>query len=636
MLKLRKTICTVTAVLCLAAGMPTVAFADDEGYTEKEITAHVYAKDNIKTLTSRFYEELPQIPYVKVDDFYAMLIGKELEVEAEGNVFTLTNVLGETAVVDTDADTLKADDFCEFINATIYRQDGVKNIYYDGMPFTRPAGTEFDKEAEPIEIDFAGYGIDLKADGDDLWMPFVTANDLFKSVIMLNGYFDGEEYYFLDSASDYTSDETATSDGFISTVMKCCFKDGKRSAETARFGYGELCFLIDTFYGFPGRAKIQDPLTQGGSFDKALDIITQQINSTKTLKELLLSEDVTDYYAGLYIMHRLLYDGGHSSFRFPISALEAAFDPDKDELAEILAEFNYPYEDVDELIEKSNTAWMSILDARNKLWGTEKYHKQGSTVVYCFDSFMADFDGWRKYFAGNGKRPVDELSMLLDAMEKADNDPEVRNFVIDITCNGGGSGDIVAVIQKIIDGQSFIRIKNTISGQVSRTDYDIDANFDGVFDEKDNEKQYDLNFGILMSNDSFSCANLLPSLCKGSGIPLFGDTSGGGACAVYESLTADGLYFRLSSNYHIIDNFGNSVDPGIEPDYQMLSYSEDGSCDYSKLYDLKFIDEKMNEFYSDNDGSQGGGNPDTGSSECASVVTVVLLAGALLAYRKKR
>jgi len=645
----KKLVSAVAAMMCALASVPLAAFADDTpGYTQTDIAAHVYSEENTKTLSTRFYDDLPGIPYVRMTDFYSMLLGKDLTVKADGDVFTFTNPLGKTAQINAATDILKSDDYSEFINCTIFRQDGVNNVYYDGFPFVKIAGADFDKPATPTEIDFTKYSIDLRADGGDLWIPFLTVNDMFKSVIMLNGYYNGNEFYFIDDCSDYNTDATAMSENFILTEFMKYYPEGERTETVADFGYNEICFLIDTFYGYPGRAEINDVLAKTGSLDAVITAVDKAVGSDVTLKGLLCSTDPLEYMAGLYILDQFFWDGGHMSFNPAMETLYSILQPELRDFAMKVISAGIDITALEQIKLKDQKDAYNISTARSELWGDEKYHKQGSTVVYCFDTFMADFDGWRRYYAGNGDRPVDEMSMLIDAMKKADDDPEVKNFVIDISCNGGGSADIVVTIMKILANKSYIAVYNTLSKQNVTATYDIDTNFDGVFDEKDDEKQFDLNFGLLTSKMSFSCGNLLPAQCRDNGIPLFGDKSGGGACAVYENQTGDGFMYISSSNYHLVNKNGESIDSGIKPDYQMLTYNEDGSCDYSELYNLEYIDAKMNEFYADKNSVSGSGagpenasvpasnTPKTGAAASAAAAFTLLTLACAAAARKRR
>ena len=661
----KRLLSAAAALLCLSAAVPVTAFADEPEFSEKDITAYVYLMENQKTLASRFYSDLPEVPYVRLNDFYNLLLGKELSARADGSTFTLTNPLGQTAVVDTDLNTLKSDDFAEFSNTTMFRQDGINNTYFDGIPFVRVRDTEYDKEAKPTEIDFSGYGIDLRADGDELWVPFHTAIDFFRSVSMLGAAYNGSEYYFTDDVSDFDSNSVYGSDEFLNHAVSAFFKDGKRSAETAKFNYAELCFFIDFYYGFPGRAFINDMLEESGSLDAAITAIDEKSDGEYKIKDLLLSEDKTDYYAGLFMLDTMFFDGGHMTFASALNELGKVYGLNFDMAKEIQAAANSEVNAAMQMKRDRKAVTESIKEARNKVFGNEKYHKQGSTVVYSFDTFIMDFSGWKRYYKGEGERPVDEFSQLLDAMKKADEDPDVKNFVIDVSCNGGGSADIAVTIMRLIGVESALYFCNTVSDQFVKTTYDIDANFDGVFDEKDNGKQYGLNFAVLASEYSFSSGNVFPALCKDNGIPLFGGRTGGGACSVYEATTVEGLGYRISSNYRLTNAWGENVDGGVYPDYPMLKEPVDGVIDYTDLYDLEYIDAKMNEIFPEEtestpeesetpdstaeeskapestpDESKGGksddSSPATGAACTGGILAVIILAGAVSAKKHRK
>ena len=136
------------------------------------------------------------------------------------------------------------------------------------------------------------------------------------------------------------------------------------------------------------------------------------------------------------------------TFNTAIEEMLEKLDIDTDEVKKLIDVTNYDIDTLELIKQDLNTIMDVIPEAREKVLGKEKYHKQGSTVIYSFDSFEIDFLGWRKYCKGEAGRPADVLSSLLDAMKKADEDSEVRNFVIDVSCNGGGSEDIAVTILK--------------------------------------------------------------------------------------------------------------------------------------------------------------------------------------------
>jgi C-terminal processing protease CtpA/Prc len=224
-----------------------------------------------------------------------------------------------------------------------------------------------------------------------------------------------------------------------------------------------------------------------------------------------------------------------------------------------------------------------------------------------FDSFNSrNEEAWKAYYAGTGPMPTventenDDMVIFLDALKKAAADPEVKNFVIDITANGGGSADIVMAMTSLIMDKSYISQDNSLTGQRSIVEYEVDRNFDRVFDAKDEDVHYDLNFAVLTSGMSFSCGNLFPSMLKDAGIPVIGTTSGGGACAIQAMCTADGFCFQISSFRARLNTLdGENIDAGVTPD---IPISTDGTVevkvsdeqsvtvkDFTKYYDIDYL-----------------------------------------------
>jgi len=157
----------------------------------------------------------------------------------------------------------------------------------------------------------------------------------------------------------------------------------------------------------------------------------------------------------------------------------------------------------------------------------------------------------------------------------------------------------MAMTSLIMD-KSYISQDNSLTGQRSIVEYEVDRNFNGKFDEADKNVHYDLNFAVLTSGNSFSCGNLFPSMLKDNGIPVMGSTSGGGACAIQAMCTADGFCFQISSfraRLNTID--GQNIDAGVTPTLPIpvdntiqVPVSEENTLtvkDYSKYFDVDYL-----------------------------------------------
>ena len=82
---------------------------------------------------------------------------------------------------------------------------------------------------------------------------------------------------------------------------------------------------------------------------------------------------------------------------------------------------------------------------------------------------------------------------------------------------------------------------------------------------------------------------------------ILGDRSGGGTCGTKPASMADGLYFFISGPTCLVNKANESIDTGIVPDVQLVKQNEDGTKDYSGLYDPSQIRNGISEYYGESD-----------------------------------
>lgn len=273
----------------------------------------------------------------------------------------------------------------------------------------------------------------------------------------------------------------------------------------------------------------------------------------KAIKAGLVSTDLVEYLMACEDLSLALDDGGHTSLSYgsSTSLLEDKESPVFQEFSKRVSDPNnvlgvYYNSKADGQIAKQQVS-AERMAARDKAYNGQTYIKKGDTAVIVFDAFSANDPAWRDYFAGKGERPnttdlipagdykgmVDAVAIASEGLERAKADPEVRNVVLDISNNGGGSLDVLEYIASAVCGRKHFQWQNTLTGQLEKEYFDVDRNLDGVFDEKDDAVDYSgLNFAVLTSRSSFSCGNLLPSVLADEGIMVMGERSGGGSCAV--------------------------------------------------------------------------------------------------------
>ena len=571
----------IVSVFSLAALLVVTAFTpekpDGGAYTERVFPVVTKVAPDSK-VTLRFYEDMPDVAYISAADFQSIVLpGSVMKVTHTGpGEYTLTNA-DATAVVNVDTDVFVSDQFEAFTNQMGLLQPGMANVYYDGLPFVRYRGLISSPEKVTTTLDFGAYGIDIRSDGKGkVFFPFATLADMYSDLFYHHAGFNGEKVVANTSVNEVSLAE------IDSTYNKPLLARTTRPESLAQFNYKELCFAMDHFYGFPGRVKYNESLKTKG-LDRTLE---EDVASGASIKKLLLSEKLADYMVGMVGLLGIYYDG-HTSMD-----ITSALGKEDEELkAAYLAGIAEHQEVVMEVATAVGSMMgmmmdqMAIENLRPQSYGKGvTYYKKGDTAVCVFDSFNnSDNEAWRKYYAGEGPQPTventeeDDMVIFLDALKKASADPEVKNLIIDITANGGGSADIVMAMTSLILDQSYISMDNSLTGQKSFVAYEVDRNFDGVFDEADKDVHYDLNFAVLTSGMSFSCGNLFPSILKTAGVPVMGTTSGGGACAIQAMCTADGFCFQISSFRARLNTLGGeNIDSGVTPD---LPIPTDGTVD---------------------------------------------------------
>ena len=166
----------------------------------------------------------------------------------------------------------------------------------------------------------------------------------------------------------------------------------------------------------------------------------------------------------------------------------------------------------------------------------------------------------------------------------------VKNVVLDLSQNSGGKAAAAAYVLAAFLGDANLSLRDTLTNASATYVYNADTNFDGKSDEKDTLAGKGLNIYCLTSKVSFSCGNLIPSVFKQTGdIALIGHRTGGGACTIEPLATADGSFFRTSSNVQLSFMRNGSfydVDQGVDPDYYIN--------DLSFLYDRQGLTNYIN------------------------------------------
>ncbi|MBO4375516.1 MAG: hypothetical protein J5829_10455 [Lachnospiraceae bacterium] len=639
---MKRVLRSVTAVVLafvMTAGSACFVFAEEEeakpvkkgAYEEKKLPVYKGEMTD-ETITVRYYDESPNVPYIGIKEYYDCFIEESLDKKdtpmsvekSDDDIYILKNAHGE-ATIDVGKGEMSFDDMAEFTNLMGLVQEGMSNCYLDGLPYVRIKELKNTGDGSRT-LDFAKYDIKIYGDDDDVYLPESTLSDIFTDLVYHYTACNGETVYF-NTVNTCDHEMVLTIDpDFSKPFMESLDDDMNRPEDLADFSFKELCFSFDNFYGLPGRAVLNDDLEEKGLEEALLEYGKEG----KETIELLKSANLVDYLTGFDKLQLFVDDAGHTKVNVDKLG-NAKSDELKTELNEKKEEVKSDFKKVQKEDDRIGDIWDYIYprkQMRDDAYKGERYIKKGDTAVFVLDSFMGfNMDKLNDYYKGDAAKPTimtmkDDDMLLIDAcMKDAEDDPEIKNFVIDISNNTGGSLDEVAMLCSLVTGQretSFL-IENAKTGQKTVETYEADLNFDKEFDEKDERKPYDLNFAILTSTNSFSCGNAFPSAMKDMGYPIMGEQSGGGGCAVLVQTTGEGFTYRMSAyKGRLLNEDEEQIDNGIPVDVDLVRKRENGkpkyitvnfkyegkeyegrTPDYSDFYDIDRLSEEVNKLYSE-------------------------------------
>ena len=252
-----------------------------------------------KTVSLRYYADMPHVAYIAVADFQNMLVpGKSIRVSrTAASQYQLVTSKGETAMVNTADERMTFDDYLSFVSLSATNVAGLEEdddeLYYvlDILSTYTPATAS-------VTFDMKKYGIDLRGDGQMVYVPLMTLSDMYSDLEGKHVMFNGEKIML----TDFETQPAKIDEAFF---MKP-YESTERPADLAAYSYGELCFAIDHFYGRPGRNDI-DNIIQEQGLDQAL------VELSEDARKLLKSTKMDEYIFGMECLATLLYDGSHTT-----------------------------------------------------------------------------------------------------------------------------------------------------------------------------------------------------------------------------------------------------------------------------------------------------------------------------------
>ena len=411
------------------------------------------------------------------------------------------------------------------------------------------AGGSYDRHGSGIYLDLQDYGIYFYSIDGECYIPFQTMNDLFMCQNYLQFIFNGQTVL----GGAYGCDE------LFARAHEA--EPEEMSIDMSLFNYNELMFLLDTFYGLKpehGITGFADMITHNPSLSRAfMSGLSQDFDDALMM---LLGFYLDDLHSGF----------GASSWRTNDGSEDATFE----EFFKFLSAMGF-----------SNASYMSdsfyFSAKREDVWpdGCPGYEEIGDTAFVTFDGFncSAVEESYSEYYDLGIPATLEEcgedtirLIQYANAQILREDSP-IRNVVIDLSNNGGGSVSAAVAVMCWYLGDCSFCLRDTMTGSLSIMHYQCDLNLNGRIqsDDGDSLAGHGLNLYCIISPLSFSCGNLVPAFFRESHrVTLIGQRSGGGSCVVLPCTSASGTTFQISGPKQISlvrnGSFYNA-DQGVEP-----------------------------------------------------------------------
>lgn len=551
----------------------TVAPAENkQTYEIKQVTALLFDENEETTFDCIFKDDIP-VPYVRIAEYISVILKDSVTSEINDGVNIITGANG-TMVVDPEKDTIHFDRYEKFFSISAADKETIKN---HPIEYCRQVDVEYIGEVKPIDFDLGKYKIDIIQQDEYSYMP-ITALSHIGGVSFLTGIYADGKISFNPASDNPLVDCTAI------------YNNLTRSQAEIDYTYKDLCFFMDYFYGCPPKCVLSASIKEKG-FDKTLETYSED---TALVKKMLISEESADLVLGLNILENIMNDGGHVSLVKNAKSAEGS--PVNTRIEELLKDESDPRAilaskwKAESFIEMgrrdSIEKYLSLYESYTPLFketDSEEddfaYYEYDDTGIYVFDSFDEE-----------------TLVYLKKAMDLA-NDHGMKNFILDIADNGGGSASILAYILRILLGENGYYYISAPTGNRAKDVYAYDLDQDGAYEDVKETFNYKFNFGILCSSASFSCGNSLPCYAKEAGIPILGETSGGGTCLLGAFALPNAITNSISSYTTIQYKNGGDMDGGATPDYDLTKKTAEGEVDYTDFFNFALLDSIMDKHY---------------------------------------
>ncbi|MBZ4204189.1 S41 family peptidase [Mycoplasma tauri] len=545
---------------------------DDIGDVElKSIYSEQNSPDNFVTV-KLFRHKKNQDTYVAFD-FMARLINDHFDISIlnnkESNATSLKYKINNDNMLIFDE---KSDKIKYMYHNNLYLKPTFSSVErHPRLKFEHWKHVLLDDNSKLREIDLGKHNIDLIVDNGQVYIPFSVLNLIFFSNKYFNLQYNGSEIRITDFNSSRIYKDRIPD-------FRVFYDKNRYKTETKQQrinNYNFLAFMFDYFYG------VNNDLYRRNGVKNFYEL-SEKVN----LKESLLSTNF-DIYNEAYkkLWYEVLNDL-HSTL------VSRSYYRKSEKLFQSLSEqfLSKKYKKSSEVLSKIKKMRGQTISPNGYNYNEKITHIIGDTARIMFDEFhhlpssQIPREQWPFY---------DSFYLFKEAINKIredDVDKKVKNIIIDISTNGGGSSLAMQQVAGFLSNKPInLYIFNTLSNQYTDMSFRVDTNEDNKYDEKDGFPQY--NWYILTGINTFSAANLFAHWAKESGnAKIIGNKSGGGMYAIMPTVLPDGTNVNISS----INAWtgGLKVEPKLK---SQMPYTENGvDVDYELSYDDYYKDNIIN------------------------------------------
>ncbi len=584
----------------LALGVLALASCskDNEGVVKKDILGVSNGQVEKLAESKLFFKKDSTIPYIPLEECKGLLTlvrSANLDSQKYGfnlkknnNEFTLENETGAKCVINADTQTLTYDDYDALTSVV---PDTQKPLSLFNVNKTKNAiklvSTDY-KKGNEVKIDLNKYSkLDIYVEDGVCYIPLSVFNSLlFNTCESVSLAYNGVSLFLVPSGSLSTEVFGTPIETALGEKIREGAKKSTITQEYLDYYYQSLCLDFDIEYGLKEKFK---------SFDEFL--------TSKNLKNGIYNTDIKTSDSNLAIALTYLQDG-HTA----------------------LSEFSYYYDFGDNSVDKTkfNQEVMLKEEADVKFTKSKSnaqisngldYSRADDTVFIDFGKFTEldtdalyqkstkdefDLDDIGIPGLDFGKYSQTQLNntgcifnqLYLDLTQDA-NKKNVKNIVVDLTTNTGGSADGLVYSLSTLIGNVAIDLRNPLTGATNHQVFKADINTDGKVDENDKDlASLGYNIYFLNSRYSFSSANAMPVLAKlnNPNVINLGDKTGGGPCAVRENVSPLGNVIStssLSTISKVVDGKYVNIDGGVDADFKL---------DEKQMIDRNYIATKINDW----------------------------------------